>query len=84
MALTKRSDDPTKGEDHEESLVDNAVGDQEERIGLMVAAIDELDVNNDEDFTDSGKPRVEALEAASGISEITATERDTAWENYNG
>lgn len=52
----------------------------DERIARLVEGIAGL--NPDEDYTNGGSPRVEALEAITGIAEITGEERDIAWEVY--
>jgi hypothetical protein len=83
MPLVKRSDDPTKGDDHDEKIVDDAVGAQQERMGLIVTAIDELKAGTD-DFIGSGAPDIGALELITGFTDISAKERDDAWETYNG
>lgn len=54
-------------------------GTDEERVALLVAAIGTLDPANPEHFTQRGLPRVEALEAAAGIAEVSTEERDAAW-----
>jgi hypothetical protein len=60
-------------------VVDNLSA--KEREKLLVAKTVEMIKNADPvDFTGSGRPRVERLEAFSGIAEITAEERDTAFE----
>lgn len=57
-------------------------GDQSRHLAL-VDAIGKLDAGNKEHFTDAGLPRVEALEAAAGIIEVTAKERNAAFAAYN-
>lgn len=47
----------------------------------LLNAIAQLDPNNDEHYTKSGKPQTEALEALVDRS-ITAAERDQAWADY--
>ena len=83
MPLVKTSNDPTRGEDHEDKIVDDAVGEQQERIAAIVKAIDELKAGTS-DYTGGGLPNVEALEVATGFPNITGAERDQAWEIYNG
>lgn len=51
----------------------------ETRIEQIVKGIDGL---SEEDYTSTGIPRVESLEAITGIAEITGDERDEAWEKY--
>ena len=51
-------------------------------IDEIVEAIAILDPDNKEHFTQGGVPSVEALEAATGISEISGAERDEAWEKH--
>ena len=52
----------------------------QEIIELIVEAIGELDP--EDGFTESGVPRVNALEEIVGF-DITAEDRDEAWELYN-
>ena len=49
---------------------------------VILEAIDELDRNNPELWTRSGKPQVSALEAVLGF-DINSAERDAAWERHN-
>ncbi len=51
-------------------------------IEKLVEAIGLLEPGNEEHFTKGGVPSVEALEAVAGVSEVTAAERDEAWEAY--
>ena len=51
----------------------------ETKIEQIVKGIDGL---SEEDYTSTGIPRVEALEAITGIAEITGDERDEAWKKY--
>lgn len=51
----------------------------ETRIEQIVKGIDGL---SEEDYTSTGIPRVESLEAITGIAEITGDERDEAWGIY--
>ena len=81
MALVKRKDDATRGEDHNEKLVDDAVAKQQDRITEIVAAIDDLDI--DTDYNIDNTPKVGAIEDRVGY-QITAPERDQAFEIYNG
>ncbi|MCY4548127.1 MAG: hypothetical protein OXC28_07155 [Defluviicoccus sp.] len=53
-----------------------------ERQTALIAAIDELDPDNREHFTAAGKPKTDALEEAAGLRDVTAAERDAAWEEY--
>ena len=82
MPLVKRSDDPTKGDEHDDKKIDDVVAAQQERMELIVAAIDELDTKTD--YTGGGLPDIEALSSVSGVTGITASERDQAWDTYNG
>lgn len=50
----------------------------EERIAKIVECIPGLDL--DTDYTSGGLPRVESLEAITGLAEITGEERGKAWE----
>jgi len=55
-----------------------AEDDMSEKLQQITDAIKTL---NPEDFTGGGKPKVEALEAALGF-DISAQERDDAWQTY--
>lgn len=77
MGLVKRADDPTK----KDEVVEKAVEAQVDRIAAIVAAIDELDPDND--FTKEGAPMTGALQEVTGLENITATERDQAFVEYN-
>ncbi len=65
------------------SIVEEAVESQP-RLDMLVTAIGELDPNqeNDENWTKSGKPQVSALEALLGVTDISAAERDEAYDLY--
>lgn len=52
----------------------------DQRIDKIVECIKGLDL--DKDYTSGGLPRVESLEAITGIAEITGEERGKAWEIY--
>ena len=52
------------------------------RRSRLVAAAAGLDPDNPDHFTRSGKPGVRALEAASGLTAVSAAERDAAWEDH--
>ena len=52
------------------------------RTEALFTAIAGLDPENPDHFTKGGKPEVRALEKASGLTDITASERDGAWEDY--
>ena len=54
----------------------------QDRLAVAVRAIGKLEVGNPDHWTKDGKPQVEALEAASGIKDISAAERDEAWTDY--
>ena len=48
----------------------------------LIAAIAGLEVGNEAHWTKSGKPQVDALEAATGLESVSGAERDAAWEEY--
>ena len=48
----------------------------------LLAAIAGLEKGNPDHWTKSGKPEVRALEAATGLKNLTAAERDTVWAAY--
>lgn len=52
------------------------------RRSRLVAAVAGLDPDNPDHFIRSGKPGVRALEAASGLTKVSAAERDAAWEDH--
>lgn len=53
------------------------------RMDELVRAIGELERDNPDHFTRQGVPRVEVLEAFAQIPEISASERDEAWDRFN-
>lgn len=52
-----------------------------DRLVKYIQAIDSLDSNNKDDFTESGKPDVNALKHLVD-NDVTAAERDVAWDHY--
>ena len=72
---------PAIGETEEDPAAASA---QEVREERLIGAIATLEVGNREHFTGSGKPLVDALEATTGLNDVTAAERDVAWEKYQG
>ena len=50
------------------------------RAALIRAAMRGLDPDNPDHFTTSGAPEIAALKQATGLSSITAAERNTLWE----
>ncbi len=59
---------------------DAATGD--DRRSAILAAIAGLEPGNPDHWTRSGKPEIRALAAASGLTDITASERDAAWQTH--
>ena len=53
-----------------------------DRIARLMAAIGDLASDNPELWTSSGKPRTEALEAVSDLDDVSAAERDAAWDAH--
>ena len=53
-----------------------------DRAARLVAAIGELAADNPEQWTSSGKPKTEALEAVCGLEGVSAAERDAAWDAH--
>jgi len=51
------------------------------RINVLVEAIHALDRENEDEFTESGVPEVAVLKELTE-SQVTAVERDQAWEEY--
>lgn len=51
----------------------------EERTARLIEAISQLDRDAAGDWTASGVPAVAALERLSGLTDLTASERDAAW-----
>jgi len=49
------------------------------RTAQLIAAIGDLRADDPDHWTTSGKPKTEALAAASGLDEVSAAERDDAW-----
>ena len=71
--------------DADSGLQSNGGEDKQARAARLMAAIGALasDQRRQEtDWTASGKPRTEALEAVSGLEDVRAAERDAAWEAY--
>jgi len=52
---------------------------EEIKTKALAVAISTLEEGNTDHFTDGGAPRVEVLEALTGIADISAEERDTAF-----
>lgn len=52
---------------------------REERAARLIEAIGQLDRDAADDWTASGVPAVAALERLSGLTDLTAAERDDAW-----
>ena len=50
-----------------------------DRAGVIAAAIGALEAGNPDHWTRSGKPEVRALERLTGLSDISAAERDAAY-----
>lgn len=53
-----------------------------ERLSDLLTAISELDPDNKDHYTEAGLPQVSALEEILD-GDVTAAERDAAWEIYN-
>lgn len=49
----------------------------------LLNAIAGLDREHQDHFTKSGKPEVRALEAATGLDDVTAAERDELWAQFS-
>ena len=60
----------------------DAAPEETDRATRILSTIGALDKANPDHWTKDGKPQVEALEAASGIKDITAAERDAAWADF--
>ena len=71
--------DPGGGQDGVSDAVSDA-GNDSERQAALVAAIALLEPGREDRWTKAGKPEIRALEAASGLSGISAAERDEAWD----
>ena len=56
---------------------------EEIRTHAIMVAISKLEKDNSEHFTSEGVPRVEVLEANTGIVSITADERTAAFDMFN-
>lgn len=72
----KKTKDPISSE--ADNGEDNDVID-DERIALIMDAIEQLDPESENDFTKGGLPDVKAIEAVLE-EDITAAERDIAWQ----
>ena len=53
-------------------------GGEAARLEILAGAIESIP-HDDAHYTSAGVPRTDALEAASGLDGVTATERDAAW-----
>ncbi len=51
-----------------------------DRAGLLRDAVPTLDADDEDAWTRGGKPTPDALGAAAGLPDVTAAERDAAWE----
>ena len=51
------------------------------RKASILAALRDLDPADGDNWTRSGKPQIHAIEAAIGLNDITAAERDDAWDS---
>ena len=54
---------------------------QMDRHAALIAALDGFDADDAALWTRSGKPKTDALESATGLAEVSASERDAAWES---
>ncbi len=59
-----------------------ADGEGDDRTAALFAAISALEPGREDHWTTSGKPEVRALNAAPGLGNVTAAERDAAWAAY--
>lgn len=69
-------DAPTGGEEH-------GSADQGDGQGPLVAALKQLDPNDDEHWTADGKPKMTAVEALMGRSDITRAQVNEALPGFN-
>ena len=53
------------------------------RLEILAGAIEGIP-HDDAHYTSAGVPRTDALETASGLDDVTATERDAAWVAFQG
>ena len=53
-----------------------------DRQSRLIAAIAGLEEGNEAHWTEDGKPDVFALRKVSGLKDVSATERDAAWEEF--
>ena len=53
-----------------------------DRRDALLSAISGLEEGNEAHWTKSGEPEVRALKAATGFGDITAAERDDAWQAF--
>ena len=74
----------TRGRDRRPSpLLTSTEGEAEPtRHERLVAAIGELEEGNKEHWTEGGQPDVFALRKATGIKDVSADERDAAFEAW--
>ncbi len=53
-----------------------------DRQSQLIVAIAGLEEGNEAHWTNSGKPEVRALREATGLDDVSAAERDAAWEEF--
>jgi len=61
--------------------IEQKAGISDDRLSDLVDAIDSLEGDNHEHWTNAGKPEVSALKRVTG-GDVTAAERDAAWAYY--
>lgn len=77
LEAAEDADDQAEPEPAGEDPATSAADEVPDRHAILVAAIGELD--EEADFTRGGKPKVDALERETGLDDVLAAERDTAW-----
>lgn len=58
------------------------IDDQVDRQERLIVAIAGLEEGNEEHWTRDKRPQVSAIEAATGLRDVSAAERDAAWAEY--
>ena len=62
------------------SVLEDANPEDGARTDIILKAMDGLDKENPDHFTVSGKPEVRVLREITGFDDLTASDRDVAWE----
>ena len=72
-----------EGKGHKAAEPEKSIPVGGDRMTAIKEAIGKLEAGNPDHFTEAGKgkPKVEVIEFRSGLMEVSAAERDAAWED---